>query len=298
MGLAGPAGVWVTRVGRIRGLAVPPGGTTGLPGNSWAGGAALAPMLGAPGGNGGRTGPTGEVAVLSSGALGPLALPFAPEGMGLTGVAGTVGGTATDRLVGLRPLAPRSADILGDIPCARPFPPLALGIEAPGATRPPRTAGGGDAPAAGRVLGGTVAAPGPGLVRGFSGGWNSRTGGRSGVPLPAILREGCEMIGTRGLTPVGSNLGEVAGLATEEPLGGELTVGAELGVGGRSLFLFKRSRIATAVFASTELEWVFFSSIPTSGRISRIAPALTSNSRANSLIRIFCALSPKTGLTP
>ena len=263
MGLAGPGGVWVARVARIRGLAVPPGGTTGLPGNSWAGGAAPAPMPGAPGGNGGRMGPAGGVAVLVSGALGPLALPFASEGMGLTGVAGTVEGPATDRLVGLTPLAPRGADASGDMPCATPFPPLALGIEAPSETRPPDAAGGGDAPAAGRVLGGAVVAPGPGLVRGFSGGRNSRTGGRSGVPLTAILSEGCEMIGPRGLTPVGSNFGGAAGLATEEPLGGELTVGAELGVGGRSLFLCKRSRIASAVFASTELEWVFFSSIPT-----------------------------------
>jgi hypothetical protein len=263
MGLAGPGGGRVARVVRMRGLAVPPGGTTGLPGNIWAGGAAAAPMPGATGGNGGRTGPTGEAAVLLSGAFGPLASPFASEGMGLTGMAGTVGGPATDRLAGLRPIAPRSTGVWGDIPCATPFPRLALGIETPGETRPPGAAGGGDAPAAGRVLAGAVVAPGPGPVGGFSGGRNSRTGGRSGVPLPAILSEGCETIGTGGWMPVGSNFGEAAGLATEEPLGGELTVGAELGVGGRSLFLCKRSRIASAVFASTELEWVFFPSIPT-----------------------------------
>ena len=208
-------------------------------------------------------GAAGEVAILGNGALGPLARPFASEGMGLTGVAGTVGGPATDRLVGLRPLAPRGADAWGDIPCATPFPPLALGIETPGETRRPGAAGGGDAPAAGRALAGAVVAPGPGPVGGFSGGRNSRTGGRSGVPLPAILSEGCETIGTGGWMPVSSNFGEAAGLATEEPLGGELTVGAELGVGGRSLFFCKRSRIAPAVFASTELEWVFFPWIPT-----------------------------------
>ena len=246
MGLGGPGGVWVARA-RIRGRAVPPGGTTGLPGNSWAGGAALAPLPGAPSGNGGRMGPTGEVAGLVSGALGPLASPFASEGMGLTGVAGTVGGPVADRLVGLRPLAPRGADAWGDILCATPFPPPALGIEAPAETRPP---GAGDAPAAG-------------LVRGFSGGRNSRTGGRSGVPRPEILSEGREMIGTRGWTLVGANFGETAGLATEEPLAAELAVGAELGVGGRSFFFCKRYRIASAAFASTELEWVFFSSIPT-----------------------------------
>ena len=71
------------------------------------------------------------------------------------------------------------------------------------------------------------------------------------------------MIGTRGWTLVGANFGETAGLATEEPLAAELAVGAELGVGGRSFFFCKRYRIASAAFASTELEWVFFSSIPT-----------------------------------
>ena len=266
MGLAGPGGGRVARVVRMRGLAVPPGGTTGLPGNIWAGGAAAAPMPGATGGNGGRTGPTGEAAVLLSGAFGPLASPFASEGMGLTGMAGTVGGPATDRLAGLRPMAPRGAGVWGDIPRATPFPPPALGVEATGETCPPGPAGGGDAPATARVPAGRVVASAPGLVRGFNGGRRSRTGGRSGVPLPAILSEGREMAGTRGLTPAGSDFGDLAGVATEKPFGGELTVGAERGVGGGALFLCKISRIASAVFRSTELEWVFFSSIPTSGK--------------------------------
>jgi hypothetical protein len=247
MGLAGPGGV---RAARVRGLAVPPGGTTGLPGRSWADGAATEPTPGALGGNVDRTGPTGEAAVLLSGALGPLAFPFASEGMGLTGVAGTVGGPVTVRLVGLRPLVPRGTDAPGDISGTTPPPRPAVRAEEPGEICPPAAAGGADAPTAG-------------LVRGFSGGRNSRTGGRSGVPLPAILSEGCEMIGTRGWTPVGPDFGEAVGLASQAPLGWELTVGAELGVGGGALFPCKRSRIAVAVFGSTELEWVFFSSIPT-----------------------------------
>ena len=270
-------------VARIRGLAVPPGGTTGLPGNIWAGGTAPAPRLGGPGGNGGRRGPAGEVSVLN-GALGPLAGPFASDGMGLTAV-GTVGGPVTERLVGLRPLVPRGADAPGDIPCVTASPRAALGTEATGEGGPLGVAGGVDAAAVG-------------LVRGFSGGRNSRTGGRSGVPLPTIRSEGCEMIGLRGWTPVVSDFGEAVGLASQVPLGWELTVGAELGVGGGSPFACKRFRIASAAVASTELECVFFCSIPTRGRISIIAPALTSNSRASSLIRIFCALSPKTDLTP
>ncbi len=224
MGLAGPGGV---RAARVRGLAVPPGGTTGLPGRSWADGAAPAPTPGALGGNGARPGPTGEAAVLLSGALGPLASPFASEGMGLTGVAGTAGGAATDRLVGRRPLSPRGAGIWGDRPCAAPFSSPALGIEAPGAL------GGADAAGAGRAPGGAAAVFGPDPAGGFSGGRNSRTGGRSGVPLPAILSEGREMASGRGLTPAGL---ELAGVAVERPLDEGLTVSAKRGAGGRSLF--------------------------------------------------------------
>lgn len=48
-----------------------------------------------------------------------------------------------------------------------------------------------------------------------------------------------------------------------------------------------RSRRARAVSSSIELEWVFFSCTPNSGKRSRMTPGLTSNSRANSLILIF-----------
>lgn len=46
-------------------------------------------------------------------------------------------------------------------------------------------------------------------------------------------------------------------------------------------------RTSTASSSSIELEWVFFSVTPTSGRISRITLAFTSSSLARSLIRIF-----------
>jgi hypothetical protein len=46
-------------------------------------------------------------------------------------------------------------------------------------------------------------------------------------------------------------------------------------------------RTRSASSSSIELEWVFFSVTPTSGRISRIALAFTSSSLARSLIRIF-----------
>ena len=46
-------------------------------------------------------------------------------------------------------------------------------------------------------------------------------------------------------------------------------------------------RTRTASSSSIELEWVFFSVTPTSGKISKITLAFTSSSLARSLIRIF-----------
>ena len=57
-------------------------------------------------------------------------------------------------------------------------------------------------------------------------------------------------------------------------------------------------RTRTASSSSIELEWVFFSVTPTSGKISRITLALTSSSLARSLIRIFIrSLFPPGTLT-
>ncbi len=56
---------------------------------------------------------------------------------------------------------------------------------------------------------------------------------------------------------------------------------------------FRRSRSFSAVASSIELEWVFFSATPTAGNNSIIAPALTSSSLANSLIRILVDVRTK-----
>ena len=53
----------------------------------------------------------------------------------------------------------------------------------------------------------------------------------------------------------------------------------------------RRLRSSSATSSSTELEWVFFSVTPSSGRRSRIAPGFTSSSLASSLIRIFFILT-------
>lgn len=47
----------------------------------------------------------------------------------------------------------------------------------------------------------------------------------------------------------------------------------------------RRRRISRATSSSTELEWVFFSETPSSGKRSRMTPGLTSSSRASSLMR-------------
>lgn len=52
-------------------------------------------------------------------------------------------------------------------------------------------------------------------------------------------------------------------------------------------FAVKCLRTRSASSSSIELEWVFFSVTPTSGKISRITLAFTSSSLARSLIRIF-----------
>lgn len=54
----------------------------------------------------------------------------------------------------------------------------------------------------------------------------------------------------------------------------------------------KCTRTLSASSASSELEWVFFSVMPTEGSTSRIALLLTSSSLAKSLIRIFCCIRP------
>jgi hypothetical protein len=57
-------------------------------------------------------------------------------------------------------------------------------------------------------------------------------------------------------------------------------------------------RTRTASSSSIELEWVFFSVTPTSGKISKITLAFTSSSLARSLIRIFIrSLFPPGTLT-
>ena len=133
----------------------------------------------------------------------------------------------------------------------------------------------------------------------FSGGRKARTGGRKGIPPRAI--GGAERM-----------FGRL--FAGPDPAAGRVDLGDGKSAGGRSNSTGSRlgsgeeadsvtpeapnhTRILIAASESTELEWVFGPSTPTSDSIARISPALTSSSRANSLIRMF-DVRVKTALTP
>lgn len=84
-----------------------------------------------------------------------------------------------------------------------------------------------------------------------------------------------------------SSLATSPGLCTLEKSILGLLSAAALSLAPEPDFAVKCLRTRSASSSSIELEWVFFSVTPTSGKISRIALAFTSSSLARSLIRIF-----------
>ena len=150
-----------------------------------------------------------------------------------------------------------------------------------------------------RVTGGAATGGAGGPSPCFSGGRKACTGGRNGIP-PRAIGGADRMFGRAFPDP--------------DPAAGRVDLGVGASGGGRSNSMGSRldsgeeadsvtpgapnhTRTLTAVSESTELEWVFGFSTPTAGNIARISPALTSNSRANSLIRMF-DVRVKTALTP
>lgn len=79
--------------------------------------------------------------------------------------------------------------------------------------------------------------------------------------------------------------------------GGASAAEAEPTAAGRECGM-RRRRSSRAVSSSIELEWVFFSEIPSSGSISRITPGLTSRSLASSLMRIFFIFTLPAAVRP
>ncbi len=257
---------------------MPPGGTNGRLGRRARGTAAPGTVatLGLSGGAGvvavARAGSRGCPDGPANGARGPAAdtpVPAVSLGIGFTGVptgrAGAVRGVGS------------LADVLES----------ALGGTSGAAGGVTRSAGG-------AVTGGCG-----GAAPFFSGGRKACTGGRNGIPPRAI--GGAErMFGRAFRDP--------------DPAAGRVDLGAGASGGGRSNSMGSRlepgeeadsvtpgapnqTRTLTAVSESTELECVFGFSTPTASNMARISPALTSNSRANSLIRMF-DVRVKTALTP
>ena len=117
----------------------------------------------------------------------------------------------------------------------------------------------------------------------LSGGRKPPIGGRKGfAPLPAIWIEG------RAAAEAARPIGESARLAEWRARSGRGSSSSEYDASSASCFFSRNlSRTLFAVESSTELEWVFLSATPTSASTASTSEALTSSSRASSLIRIF-----------
>jgi hypothetical protein len=145
--------------------------------------------------------------------------------------------------------------------------------------------------------GGTRGAAGTGCV---PGGELPASGGRMGSDGRPACRSG-GVVPAAGSGVFSSNAaaggwrrgppGAVSGAGEVSAAAGEGTAGAVVRASGSAYSSGtswpKTRRNLTATSSSIELEWVFFSVTPNSGSLSRISCALTSSSRASSLIRIL-----------
>jgi len=164
----------------------------------------------------------------------------------------------------------------------------------PGATT---AAGGADALGAAGADGGGVGIVG--ATRSVGGGAMPASGGRIGcagrpmgrsidgaaVAGPAALTSGAVGASTRGSLGAASAAGVAATGCADSSGGTARRSSSSAGFSGTSTPNSRRSLMATS--SSIELEWVFFSVTPNSGSFSRISCALTSSSRASSLMRIL-----------
>ena len=168
------------------------------------------------------------------------------------------------------------------------------GLATVGTGRPGAIAAAGGA-GVGAIRGGTVAggcAPGGELpANGGRMGSDGRPAGRSGAVFAAAgsgaisstaAGAGGWPSGPPGTT---SRAGDVSTAATGCSGGVAARASGSAYSAGTTPPSSRRSLMATS--SSIELEWVFFSVTPNSGSLSRISCALTSSSRASSLIRIL-----------
>ncbi len=170
------------------------------------------------------------------------------------------------------------------------------GATAGGAVRPPS---GGNAGAAGRAASGGAAggaatrtpslggATGRAAAGGAAAGFGGATGGAAGF----AGAPGWAEVWIAFRTSPGREIFDRSNFVfiSSSPRGAAARVSRGLVA---SACLAKCALTRSASSTSMELEWVFFSVTPTTGRTSRIALLLTSSSRARSLIRIFCCIPP------
>jgi hypothetical protein len=242
------------------------GRAAGWPASGRAGclGAACKGVLGAPGGteppadagaDGARAATPGLLNIGADGESGSLR----PGGIGWRGPESTWpgrgGGTG-----------------LGAGATGRPGPSAGAAGGCRGATRTGCCAPGGALPANGGRMG----------CAGRPAGRSSATSPAAGSVVLSSMAAGAWTGGPPGATSgageVSTAAGACSGGAAGRATGSASTSGAAPPNIRRSL---------TATSSSTELEWVFFSVTPNPGSRSRISCALTSNSRASSLIRIL-----------
>jgi hypothetical protein len=119
---------------------------------------------------------------------------------------------------------------------------------------------------------------------GAAGGFTAAIGGRAGTTAGLAAAEGCCCCCSRSRNSLRTSPGleilerSILGLISDAPAF-SFEAGADLAE--------KCLRIFSASSSSTELEWVFFSVIPSCSNTSRMALLFTSSSLARSLIRIF-----------
>ncbi len=107
-----------------------------------------------------------------------------------------------------------------------------------------------------------------------------------GAAAGAAEAAGSTDAGTRRIASGSSFIGVPAFVSSS--IAGAMTIPKSCSLPGDSPFSSpSKCRTLRATSSSIELEWVFFSDTPSSGRRSMILCGLTSNSRASSLIRIL-----------
>jgi hypothetical protein len=268
-GTTGRAAGWPARFGLAGGRNGPPP-PTGAAGAGAPGAAAA----GAPGRIAGR-----GVGMLGTGDAGRGAPGIVPAGLAATGPGAAGGGVGIDG--GAFGNSPRPGGSGWRGP-DRIWPGFGAGTGRAGMAVVRDTGAAGAEGAAGdgppRASGGRNGCDGAGRAGAGSGSMSlgGSTAGAEGAASVSTLATGWGRAGSCVTAGAASTTGSAAGDSRK--------ASAE---GGAPLSPVRRRRTSRATSSSSELEWVFLSPTPSSGRRSRMTLGLTSSSRASSLMRIL-----------